>query len=137
VLTTKYSQLKAMAIPQLQDQLKAFKLQGTTQLKFTATQKNRVSYCTQLQALLLEAHGSGANDLQGDDSGCDGDGVVRKVRTRESSSGSSKKRKADGWSKIAGYWWQEHEEFDIEGLLDKKVEQVAVGRVRTPDPPSP
>ena len=28
------------------------------------------------------------------------------------------------------WWhWQAHEEFDIEGLLDKKVEQVAVGKV--------
>ena len=133
VLATKYSQLKAMAIPELQDQLRAFKLQGKTQLKFTVTQKNRIDYCTQLQALLLEAHGSDANNLEGDDSGCDGDGVVRKVRAREGSGSSSsgKKRKADGWCEVAGSWWQPHETFDIEGLLDKKVEHVTVGKART------
>eukprot|EP00966_Prymnesium_polylepis_P210326 4870603-Prymnesium_polylepis.1 len=32
VLATTYSQLKAMAITELSDQLRAFKLQGTTQL---------------------------------------------------------------------------------------------------------
>ena len=132
VLATKYSQLKGMAIPELQDQLRAFKLKGSTQIKFTVTQKGRVGYCTQLQALLLEAHGSGANDLEGDDSGCDGDGVVRKVRKREGSGGGSgggKKRKADGWNEKAGYWWQDHEKFDIEGLLDKKVEVEKKGKV--------
>ena len=63
------------------------------------------------------------------------DGVVRKVRAREGSGDSSgtagRKRKADGWCEIAGYWWQAKETFDIEGLLDKKVEQVTVGKVRT------
>ena len=98
-------------------------MKGTTQLKFTVTQKNRVGYCTQLQALLLEAHGTGANDLEGDDSGCDGDGVVRKVRKRD---GCGKKRK--GWNELNGYWWQDTETFDIERLLDKKVEQRMVGK---------
>ena len=130
-LATKYSELKQMAIPDLSDQLRAFKLQGKTQLKFSVTQNNRIAYCTQLEALLLEAHGAAANDLKGDDSGCDGDGVVRKVRKRKASgSGTGKKRKVDGWNEIAGYWWQDHETFDIERILDKKVERRSVGKVR-------
>jgi hypothetical protein len=27
-----------------------------------------------------------------------------------------------------GYWWQDHEKFDIERLLDKKVERHMVGK---------
>ena len=65
-LATKYSELKAMAIIELSDQLRAFKLRGNTKLKFTVTHKKRVAYCTQLQALLLEAHGSDPNDLSGE-----------------------------------------------------------------------
>ena len=133
-LATKYSQLKGMAIPELQDQLRAFKLKAATQIKFTVTQKGgRVGYCTQLQALLHEAHGSAANDLEGDDSGCDGDGVVRKVRKREGTGATAgnKKRKADGWCEIAGYWWQPAvETFLPERLLDKKVEIEKKGKVR-------
>jgi hypothetical protein len=132
-LASRYSHLKAMAIAGLSDQLRAFRLQGTTQLKFTLTQANRAAYCTQLQALLLEAHGEGANDLEGDDSGCDGDGVVRKVRTRETGGsggrgggGGGKKRK--GWSCHNGYWWKDDEEFEMERLLDKKVELRSVGK---------
>ena len=139
VLVTKYSQLKAKAITDLQDQLKAFKQKGTTKLKFTTTQKNRVAYCTQLQALLLEAHGSEANDLTGDDSGCDGDGVVRKVRKREGTGATAgnKKRKADGWCELVGYWWQPaHETFLPERLLDKKVEVEKQGKVHHPSLPS-
>jgi hypothetical protein len=139
MLATMYSQLKTMAIPDLQDQLRAFKLRGETQLKFTVTQKNRVAYCTQLQALLLEAHGPSANDLEGDDSGCDGDGVVRKVRQREGRDATegNKKRKADGWCEIAGYWWQPAKEtFMPERLLDKKVETEKQGKVRA-CPPCP
>ena len=132
MLATNYSQLKAMTITELSDQLRAFKLKGTTALKFTVTQKNRIAYCTQLQALLLEAHGTAANDLEGDDSGCDGDGVVRKVRTRskgsDCSNAASKKRKADGWNELAGYWWKNDETFDIERILDKKVERRSVGK---------
>jgi hypothetical protein len=111
-----------------QDQLKGFKLKGATTLTFTLTQKNRVSYCTQLQALLHEAHGAEANDLNGDDSGCDGDGVVRKVRRREGRVVVGQKRK--GWQELNGYWWKDTETFDIERLLAKKVEQHAVGKVR-------
>lgn len=70
-----------------------------------------------------------ANDLTGDDSGCDGDGVVRKVRTRErTDSSDSKKRKADGWCEIAGYWWKATDTFDIERLIDKKIEVHRVGK---------
>jgi hypothetical protein len=114
-----------------QDQLKAFKLQGKTELKFTCTQKNRVAYCTQLQALLFEAHGDKANDLTGDDSGCDGDGVVRRVRRREGG-GSGKKRK--GWNELNGYWWKDDETFDIERILDKKIETRSIGKVTTEPP---
>ena len=133
VLAAKYSELKVLAIPALQDQLKAFKLQGTTALKFTITQKNRVAYCTQLQALLFEAHGADANDLEGDDSGCDGDGVMRQMRKREGGDrGGGGGRKRKGWNELNGYCWQEDETFDIERLLDMKVEQRVVGKVVLP-----
>jgi hypothetical protein len=130
-LVTRYSELKSMAIGGLSDQLRAFRLQGTTAITFTLTQANRAAYCTQLQVLLFEAHGEGANDLQGDDSGCDGDGVVRKVRAREGGSGGGGK-KCKGWSCLNGYWWKDNEEFDMERCLDKKVERRTVGKVTRP-----
>ena len=80
-------------------------------------------------------HGAKANDLVGNDSGCDGDGVVRKVRTREASGGKNKKRKGEGWCEIAGYWWKDGEIFEIERLLDKKVERRNVGKVAAPARP--
>ena len=68
--------------------------------------------------------------MVGDDSGCDGDGVVRKVRTREEKGagggGGGKKRK--GWREMNGYWWKDDETFEIERLLDKKVEVRKVGK---------
>ena len=128
MLCTCYSQLKLLNISALHDQLKAHQLAGKTCLKFTCTQKNRVAYCTQLQALLLEAHGEQANDLTGDDSGCDGDGVVRKVRARAPrGAGNGKPKK--GWSELNGYWWKDGETFEIERLLEKKVETQTVGKV--------
>ena len=124
-LATKYSELKAWAIPALQDQLKAFKLKGATQLKFTTTQKDRAAYCTQLQALLFEAHGASANDLKGDDSGCGADGVVRKLRASKGDGG----KRAANTCELNGYTWKANETFDIERLLDKKVEYQSVGKV--------
>ncbi|EOD08659.1 hypothetical protein EMIHUDRAFT_217403 [Emiliania huxleyi CCMP1516] len=86
------------------DQLKAFKLAGKT--GFTVTQANRADYCTQLQNLLFAAHGVEANDLEDGDSGCDGDGVL------------------NGWQ------WEASEKFDIERILDSKVETVGKGKKR-------
>lgn len=126
-LATTYSQLKVMAIPELQDQLRAFKLQGKSKLKFALSQKDRAAYCRQLQALLLEAHGTQANDLDGNDSGCGADGVVRKLRA---SKGGGGKKRAAGTCELNGYIWQADEEFDIERLIDKKIEYRSVGKVR-------
>ena len=122
----------------LQDQLKAFKAAGKT--GFTTTQPNRAAYCTQLQNILFAEHGVAANDLDDGDSGCDGDGVVRKVRRRREDddaeaqgggSGSGKKRKAAQLCELNGYFWKPSEQFDIERILDRKVERRSVGKVRS------
>ena len=67
VLAQTYSELRKLAIPALQDQLKARKLKGET--GFTVTQKDREAYVLQLQALIFEAHGAQANDLDDGDAG--------------------------------------------------------------------
>ena len=124
-----------------QDQLKAFKAAGKS--GFTATQPNRQAYCTQLQKLLFDEHGTAANDLDDGDSGCDGDGVVRKVRKRRedqdgedagegSSSGGRKRKAGPRMCEMNGYVWPATKTFNIEKILDKKVEKKAVGKVRHP-----
>jgi hypothetical protein len=132
VLVTTYSALKKLAIPELQDQLKAFKLSGKT--GFAVTQKDRTAYVTQLQALLFAEHGRNANDLKDGDSGCDGDGVVRKVRNRrvereEEGAGSKKRKATRAICELNGYEWYADEKFEIERILDKKTEQYWVGKV--------
>ena len=127
----------------LQDQLKAFKAAGKT--GFTRTQPNRAAYCTQLQNILFAEHGVAANDLDDGDSGCDGDGVVRKVRKKrvegegEEGGGSGKKRKkGPAMLEMNGYTWPASKQFNIERILDKKVEQIKVGKVcRAPAAPPP
>ena len=52
---------------------------------------------------------------------------MRKVCARSERSTGNKKRKA-GWNEFNGYWWQDDETFDIERILDKKVELRKVGR---------
>jgi len=51
---------------------------------------------------------------------------VRQVRRRAAGGGKA----AKGWRELNGYWWKADETFDIERLLDKNVERVAVGKVR-------
>lgn len=60
-LACKYSQLTKLAIPELQDQLKAWKLKGSK--GFTVTQKDREAYVLQLQALIFDEYGASSNDL--------------------------------------------------------------------------
>jgi hypothetical protein len=78
VRATRYSELTAMAIPALQDQLKAFKLGGAT--GFTTTQQDRTAYITQLQRLVFDCVGAEANDLADGDSGCGRDRVLSVIR---------------------------------------------------------
>ena len=77
-----------------QDQLKAWKAAGKT--GFTTTQPNRAAYCTQLQNILFGEHGTAANDLVDGDSGCDGDGDVRKVRRRREDADADARRHRRG-----------------------------------------
>lgn len=120
----------------MQDQLKAFKAAGKT--GFTVSQSSRAAYCTQLQSILFAEHGTCANDLEDGDSGCDGDGVIRKVRKRReagegeapAAAGCGKKRKAAAtMCEMNGYIWPASKTFEIERILDRKVEYFKVGKV--------
>lgn len=51
---------------------------------------------------------------------------MRQVRRRAAGGGKA----AKGWRELNGYWWKADETFDIERLLDKNVERVAVGKSR-------
>lgn len=129
-LASTYSELMTMAIPELQDQLKAWKLKGET--GFTVTQADREAYVLQLQALIFDAHGSAANDLADGDSGTGSGRVVRKRRV----DGAGGRR--NNIRELNGFQWLAHEEFEIDRLLDKKVEKVYVGKVNpTPQPNQP
>ena len=129
-LATTYSALKGMAVEDLKDQLKGYKLQGKT--GFSLTHSNRAAYVLQVQTLMVEALGPGCNDLVDGDSGVDGRGVRRrKVATDHdvSSAGGGKKKKAKSTRKVVSYlgWeWYETEKFIMEKLIGKMVAEGEV-----------
>ena len=91
----------------------------------------------ELQALIFEEHGAPANDLEDGDAGTGSDRVVRKrrvAREEEATEGGaakkkkSKKQKTREIIELHGYEWYEDETFEIDRLLDKKVEELLVGK---------
>ena len=118
-----------MAVEDLKDQLKGYRLQGKT--GFSLTQSNRAAYVLQAQALMVEALGPGCNDLVDGDSGVDGRGVRRRKVAADDdvSSAGGKKKKAKSQRKVVSYlgWeWYETEKFNMETLIGKMVAEGEV-----------
>jgi hypothetical protein len=137
-LKLRYSLLKPLQNPELQDQLKVWKLKGKT--GFATTQKDRVAYITMLQKLIFDAEGDAANDLDDGDSGCGTERVVRKRRVAAEEVGGKRKGKPrEVRTMVAGgkeYEWAADEKFTIERILDKKMVAWRVGKVMLPQPPA-
>ena len=56
-------------------------------------------------------------------------GVVRKMRATKATDGEASGKKRKGWCYMNGISWKADALFDIERLLDKKVERRQVGKV--------
>lgn len=125
VVATKFSELKKLENSDLSDQLRHFKhARKSTGLPvaFTVTQKDRENYVLQLQALLTEAHGVAANDLEDGDPGTDSTGVVRKKRAAGvQGGGRQKKAKSSTLSNDCGDEWDADKEFEVEAILGTRI----------------
>ena len=83
----------------------------------------------QLQSLIFDKFGAGANDLEDGDSGLEGraanDGARRRRKVQAddggSSKGKAKKRKRSNIISLNGWEWDAGEEFEIETLIGRMV----------------
>ena len=124
-LVESYSALTKMGDSELAEQLKIYKLlEKKTGFKTTGTGPEMR---LQLQLLIFEKFGAGANDLKDGDSGVEGRGVRRrKVEGGGGGGGGGKKKGGKKRSRaniisLHGWEWEASEEFVIERLIGKMV----------------
>lgn len=124
-LVESYSALTKMGNAELAEQLKIYKLlEKKTGFKTTGTGPEMR---LQLQLLIFEKFGAGANDLKDGDSGVEGRGVRRrKVEGGGGGGGGGKKKGGKKRSRaniisLHGWEWEASEEFVIERLIGKMV----------------
>jgi len=122
-----YSALKTMGNEGLSDQLKIFKkLEKKTGFKTTGSGSEMR---LQLQSLIFEKYGAGANDLADGDSGLEGraanDGKRRKRKVAAAGGGGGSKKKSkkkkSNMVSLNDWEWEADEIFEIERLIGKMV----------------
>ena len=123
-IVSTYSALKKMGNESLSDQLKIYKkLEKKSGFKTTGSGSEMR---LQLQSLIFEKFGVGANDLADGDSGLEGraanDGKRRARKVVAAGGGGGKKKKKKTKMVSLNEWeWEADEVFDIERLIGKMV----------------
>ena len=125
-IVSSYKALKMLGNDALSDQLKIYKL-VQKRTGFTTTGSGPAMRL-QLQSLIFDKFGAGANDLEDGDSGLEGrasnDGARRKRKVEVSAGGSSKgrgKRKRSTTVSLNDWEWDSSEEYETETLIGKLV----------------